>query len=232
MRTDKVVRSGAVAVVVVLCGAAMAADTAPASAPEIVDRGAATPKAALEAMAALLSTKAPTADWMGLQPPANRELAKEQLKLAADLGAKAKSVADLVESKIGKTQADMVRSMQTGVTAGWELELKGQLQGIVRDGKLNGDKVKINENGDKADIAIIDSNDTIPLTKVNGKWYLGENGKHATLPKDIEGNRKATAHSMKLLDQVEQKVKAGQLTKSNFMTEYIKLVNETMSGAG
>jgi len=54
MRTGKVVRGGlGMAMVALLCGAAVAADTAPASAPEIVDRGAATPKAALETLAEL-----------------------------------------------------------------------------------------------------------------------------------------------------------------------------------
>jgi len=195
---------------------------------EIVDRGTATPAALLESMAMLLDQKAPTQAWLGLQPPAMLPLARMQLELASQLGAKTKSVAELVQAKIGRMEAGMVSSGQGGVQAGWELELHQQMAQIARNGKVDWAKVKITEKGDKAEAAIVSSGSSILLAKVGGKWYLGEGEGHDTLSKDINGNKEMTSALLKLLEQVEQKVKSGQMTKANFIQEYTKLVNQNM----
>jgi len=203
-------------------------DQKPNDVPEIVDRGAATPAALLESMAMLLDQKAPTQAWLGLQPPAMLPLARMQLELASQLGAKTKSVAELVQAKIGRMEAGMVGSTQSGVRAGWELELHSQMAQIARNGKVDWAKVKITERGDKAEAVIVSTGSSILLAKAGGKWYLGEGEGHDTLAKDINGNKEMTSASLKMLEQVEQKVKSGQMTKANFIQEYTKLVNQNM----
>lgn len=201
-------------------------DLGAAGLPEIIDRGAATPKALLESMAELVDQRTQPQMWLGFQPPTRLDLAKTQLELARQLGAKASNLAELVQARIGKTEAGMVRSMQPGVQAGWELILRQQLSQIVKNGRVDWDKAKIVENGDKAEVAV--GGQPILLAKVNGKWYIGEDEGQDTLAKDIVGIKEMTAASLKILDQTEQKIKSGQITKANFIQEYVKLVNENM----
>ncbi len=178
-------------------GAAARPDQAGFCAPEIVNRGAASPAALLESMARLLDQKAPSEAWLGCQPPANLPLAKMQLELAAQLSAKATSTADLVQAKIGRTQADMIRTLQIGVQAGWELELRSQMSQIARKGKVDRTKVKITEDGDKAEAAIVNAGSTILLATADGKWYLGDGEGHDTLARDIDGLKQTTGAFLK-----------------------------------
>jgi hypothetical protein len=210
-------------------GPAKAADSGAAEIPAIIDRGAATPKALLESIATLMEKKAPPQDWLGLQPPANKELAKTQLELQTRLGARAKSVAALVESKIGKMEAGMIASMQGGVQVGWQLTLINQMDALKSEGKVDWDKAKIVENGDKAKAGGPGMQATIFMEKVNGKWYLSASEGIDTLPKDIPLLKETTAKSLKILDVVEQKVNSGAITKRNFIQEYQKIVNDTMA---
>ncbi len=199
------------------------------SGPEIPDLGAGSPKALLESMAKVLSEDSKPNAWLVFQPPANRDLAKTELELASKLGAKAAAVTDLVEAKIGKVQAGMVRSMQGGVTAGGELTLRNQITQITTGGKIDWDKVKITEKGDKAQAEIADNAGTIFLTKAGGKWYLGEGEGQETLAKDVEGSKEMTASLMKVLDQVQQKVNSGEMTRKNFIQEYQDIINSNMN---
>jgi hypothetical protein len=201
------------------------------TADDIPDRGAPTPKALLDSMAAVLSKPGPPQDWLSFQPPANRELAKEEVQLIVQLGSKAKETADVIEKKIGKMQANMVRSMQNGVTPGCELELRNSITEMSTDGKIDWDSVKITEAGDKARVSSSNTASRILLIKAGDKWYLGEgegSGKE-TLAKDVDGTKKMNATELKMLDQLEQKVKSGEVNKKNFIQEYQNLVNESFN---
>ena len=203
------------------------------TAADIPDRGAPTSKAVFESMVSLLSKQGPPQDWLSFQPPANRALAKTELQLIVQVGTKAKDTADLVEARIGKMQADLVRSMQSGVTPGCELELRNAIGELSHDGKVDWSTVKITEDGDKARVTGADTPSKILLIKVGDKWYLGEGegSGQDTLAKDVEGNKKMSDSLLKLLDQLQQKVNAGQVNKGNFIQEYQNLVNASL-GAG
>jgi hypothetical protein len=209
-------------------GPAQTATSKPTSMPALTDRGAATPKALLESMAGVLGEEGKAEDWLGFQSPANRELVKTQLEMTSQLEAKAKKVADLVGAKFGRMEAGMVKSMGVFHTGG-ELVLRYQVSQIAKNGKVDWDKVKITENGDKAQAAIAGLGATIPLVKVEGKWYLGEGEGQETMAKDAEGMKEMIGNLMKVLDQLEQKVKSGQITKANFIQEYSKLINDSMA---
>jgi hypothetical protein len=200
----------------------------PTSMPAVIDRGAASPKALLESMAKILGEEGNAEEWLGFQSPANRELVKTQLEMTSQLEAKAKKVAELVRAKFGKMEANMVKSMGVFHTGG-ELVLRYQISQIAKNGKVDWDKVKITENGDKAQAAIADIRATILLAKVDGKWYLGEGDGQETMAKDAEGMKEMIGTLMKVLDQLEQKVKSGQITKANFIQEYSKLINDSMA---
>ena len=174
--------------------------------PEIADLGAATPKALVESMAKVLGDEGKPHGWLGFQPPANRALAKEQLKLTLQLGAKAKALVELVQARIGKMEAGMIKSMESGVNAGGELTLRYQMSQIAPGGKVDWDTLRITESGDKAQVAIPSMGATIQLAKVNGKWYLDQEA----FAKDAPGVKEMTGTLMKVLDQVEQKVKSGR----------------------
>ena len=208
--------------------AAAGPDVSGIAIPEILDRGAATPAALLESMARLPAEETPSQVWLGFQPPANLAMGKTQLALALQLGARAKNVAEFVQARIGKLEASMVRSMHKGVQAGWEVMLRYQLSLISKDGKVDWNKARITENGDKAEVAVLDAGPTILFARVNGKWYLGDGEGHDSLPKDIEGTKEMTGTLLKILELTEQKIKSGQITKANFIQEYQKLVNENM----
>jgi hypothetical protein len=201
----------------------------PTTMPDVIDLGAATPKALLESMAKVLGEDAKPQAWLGFQPPANRQLVKEQFELASQLDAKAKKVAQLVAARIGNMEANMVKSFQGGVTAGGEITLRYQISQIAKNGKVDWDKVKITQDGDKAQAAIASTGETIPMAKVNDKWYLGEGQGQETLAKDAQGTKELTGQLMKVLDQLEQKVNSGQITKKNFIQQYQDLVNSTLA---
>ena len=231
-RSAHCLRGGCLCLALVLSSTTAHAADAPATIPAIADRGAATPKALVESMAALVkqnAPQAPTEAWLGFQPPSNSALVKTQLQLAAQLGARATAVSALVETKIGKMEAGMVRSMQPGVTAGWELTLQNQLQNIIKNNQVDWTVAKITETADQAQVAIPYGGQTILLARENGKWYLGDGANHDTLPKDIDGIKETTAKSLKMLDQVEQEITSGALTKSNFMQEYPRILNANMA---
>jgi hypothetical protein len=198
----------------------------PTSMPEITDRGAATPKALLERMANILGEDAKPRSSLSFQPPANRELAKTEMEMALQLGDKARKVTELVQAKIGKMEANMVKSMEGGVQAGNELVLRYQISQVAKDGKVDWDKVKLTEHDAKAQVAIISTGETIPMIKIDGKWYLGEG--QETLAKEAEGIKETTGKLMNFLDQIEQKVQSGQITKKNFIQEYQNIVNDSM----
>jgi hypothetical protein len=203
---------------------------APVPSGEIQDRGAATPKALIEDMAALLPKNPqdpPPAAWTGFQPPENRDMAKQQLELAAKMGAKARTVTQVVQTKIGKTEASTVATLQKGVVAGWQLTLQDQLSRISEDGKVDWSKVKLTETGNKAE-ATIAPGFSILIEKANDKWYLGNGEKHDTLPDDFPTYKKMTEADIKMLDQLQQGVEGGQITKSNYYQKYSDLVNESM----
>ena len=193
--------------------------------PEIADLGAATPRALVESMAKVVREDGKPHSSLGFQPPANRALAKAQLEMAMQIGAKAKALTALVQARIGKMEAGMIKSMESGVNAGSELTLRYQMSEIAPGGKVNWNKVKITENGGKAQVAIASMGTTIQLAKANGKWYLDPEtfAKEAGLIKETSGKL------MKVLDQVEQKVKSGQITKQNFIQAYTDIINSTMT---
>jgi hypothetical protein len=200
--------------------------------PDGPDFGAATPKALIESMAKTITLQDKPGAWEGFQSPANRPLVKTQLELAAQLSARGKAVADLVQAKIGKMEAGMVRgSAGGGVQSGSEMILRNQLSQIAPARQVDWSQVKIAEAGDKAQAVISNNGGTIYLAKANDKWYLGEGVGPASLAQDIQGAKKMTAAMMKILDLVEQKVKAGQITKRNFIQEYSNILNENMGAA-
>jgi hypothetical protein len=193
--------------------------------PEIADLGAATPKALVESMAKVLGEGGKPHGWLGFQPPANRALAKEQLKMTLQLGAKAKALVELVQARIGKMEAGMIKSMESGVNAGGELTLRYQMSQIAPGGTVDWDTLKITENGDKAQVAVPSTGATIQLAKVNGKWYLDQEA----FAKDAPGVKEMTGTLMKVLDQVEQKVKSGEINKQNFIQQYQDIINSSLS---
>ena len=143
--------------------------------------------------------------------------------MVLQLEAKAKALTDLVQAKIGKMEAGMIKSMGV-INSGSELALKYQMSQIATDGKVNWDNVKITENGDKAQVAIASIGATIQLAKVNGKWYLDPQA----FAQDAEGIKEMIGTLMKVLDRIEQKVKSGQITQQNFIQEYQDLINSSM----
>ena len=200
-------------------------DSTTASTPDGPDYGAATPKALLERMAKVITLNDKPGAWYGFQPPANRDLVKVQLDCAAQLVARGKPVAELVQARIGNMEAGMIRgSVSGGVQQGGEIVLRNTISQMAPNGTVDWSQVKITEAGDKAQAVISNYGGTIPMAKANGKWYLG--GDRDALAKEVEGTRKMTATSLKTLDQVEQKVKSGQMTKKNFIQEYSNIVNE------
>ena len=98
---------------------------------------------------------------------------------------------------------------------------------IATGGKVDWDKVKITENGGKAQVAIASIGATIQLAKVNGKWYLDQE----TFAQDAAGIKEMTGTLMNVLDQIEQKVKSGQISKQNFIQEYQDIINGSL-GSG
>jgi hypothetical protein len=205
-----------------LAGLAAGGQT-PANMPEIADLGAATPKALVESMAKVLGENAKPHAWLRFQPPANRALAQAQLQMVLQLQAKAKAVTELVQAKIGNMEAGMVKSMGV-INSGGELVLNYQMSQIATDGKVDWGDVKLTENGDKAQVAIAAIGATIQLAKANGKWYLDQEA----FAKDADGIKEMIGTLMKVLDQVEQKVKSGQIARQNFIQEYQDLINSSM----
>jgi hypothetical protein len=211
---------------------ASSAGAADATLPAVVDRGAATPKALVETMAALVKPNAPSAPtvvWMGFQPPSNSALVKTYFQLTAQLAARASAVATLVETKVGTMQAGMIRSMQPGITGGWMLTIQNQLESITKNNQIDWTLATITETGDKAQVTMTYGGPSILLARENGKWYLGDGANHDTLSKDLDAIKDMTAKSLKILDQVEQEINSGALTKSNFMQEYPRILNTTMA---
>ncbi len=199
---------------------------------DIPDRGAATSKALLESMASVLSKPSgPPQEWLSFQPPANRELAKTDLQLTLQMGNKAKETADLVEAKIGKTEAGMVRSMQSGITLGPELELRNSISEMATDGKVDWGKVTITDEGDKAHARVANSQTKILMIKVGDKWYLGEGEGPGqdTLAKEMDGVKTSTEKSVKMLDDLQAKVNSGAVNKKNFIQEYSNMINAMYS---
>jgi hypothetical protein len=92
--------------------------------PEIADLGAATPRALVESMAKVIREDGKPHGSLGFQPPANRAQAKAQLEMALQIGAKAKALTALVQARIGRMEAGMIKSMEGGVNAGGELVLR------------------------------------------------------------------------------------------------------------
>lgn len=212
-------------------GSATSAATGVASTsqPEIADLGAASPRALLESMAKVLGEDSKPNASLVFQSPANRDLAREQLALALQLGARTSAVSDLVQVKIGKVEAGMIRSMQGGVTAGGELMLRNAIAQFAKDGNVDWDKIKITETGDKAQAEITNYGGTISLVRAGGKWYLGEQEGQATFAQDAAGTKAMTGNLMKVLDQVEQKVNSGEINKKNFFQKYPEIVNTSLN---
>jgi hypothetical protein len=198
--------------------------------PELRDRGADTPTALLESMAATLGDTGPIQEYLEFQLPANRASAKAYLAQTQQLGAKVKEVGDLVAARIGRNESGMITSMQSGVHTGCEAMLRYKLAQIAKGGKVDWGKVKITENGNQAQ-ATIHTGEAIQLSRANGKWYLSDEQPLQSFSKDVVGTQELADNLRKVLDLVAQKVNSGQITKANFIQEYQTLINSGLSPA-
>jgi hypothetical protein len=209
--------------------AATAGPTTP-SAPttEITDRGASSPRELLDDMATAYSQKAPLSTWMGFQPPANHDLAKEQMDLITKLGDKAHTVSQLVLTKIGKTESNMIATLEKGVQPGWLLAYQYDMYQIAPDGKVDSTRLTLTETDDKA--TATNGGSKIYMEKDNNKWYLSDGDATNTLANNLPMNKKMTDADLKMLDQIQQGVDAGTITKTNFIQKYSDLVNQSMQG--
>lgn len=238
---------------VLVFGILAIAPPAPAATPEVPDLGGESPKALLESMARTLADTSNPQGWLGFEQPANRALANEYLKWALQLRDKGAKVTELVEARIGKMEAGMVRTMATGVNPGVQVVLSSQILSLAPEdndakyssqlknlglhnqtagssgGRLDWSQVKIVESGDRASVPTTIGQDIL-MVKVSGKWYLGEGGGPVkeTLAMDAPGNKELTDQLLTVLDKLDQKVRSGQIKKSNFIQEYSNLVNENI----
>ena len=197
---------------------------------EITDRGASSPKELIEDMATASSEKAPLSTWMGFQPPANQALAKEQMDLVAKLSDKAHSVSQLVLTKIGKTQANMVATLEKGVQPGWLLTFQYDMYQVAPDGKVDWTRLTLTETGNKATATITNGGSKIYMEKDNNKWYLSDGDATNTLANNLPMNKKMTEADLKMLDQLQQGIDGGTITKANFYQKYSDLINQSMQG--
>ncbi len=196
-----------------------------------VDRGAASAKELLENFHRA-STNGKVRDVLGFFEPTFRKMNLQMNEAQQQVGAKADSLAKVVEEKIGKEQAAALRGMSGGDML--DQSVGSPLAEAVVDDKLDWSKVKIEEKGEKAEVSVNGEPTGMPLVKVGGKWYVDS-------PMEMNPLQAAMMMAMlkqqlrkmtDALDQVEQRVKSGQITKDNFEQEFGRLMESASGGMG
>ena len=102
------------------------------------------------------------------------------------------------------------------------------LSEAVENGKVNWDKIKFKEDGDKATVEVKGAPlEGVTLKKISGKWYcLFGNITPEQAKAEAEKESKHLATAMKGYDKFEKKIKSGTLTKENAQTEYFNAMRE------
>lgn len=132
---------------------------------------------------------------------------------AAKLGmAKIEALAAAVET-LDKEGGSMLRMM-----SGMAAEAGKQYAGLIKDGKLDTAKVKIQTTGDTATVTMEGDSKPQTLVKLGGKWYV-KSPEADKKPAEAQAEAdKALADAQtkaKVIDELIAKIKSGKITKEN-----------------
>jgi hypothetical protein len=169
---------------------------------------------------------------VGFIDPQMRPLTIQAIELIRTAANATGRVAGVVEQKIGQRQADQVK--QLGVSPDALKEgLQAPLANFAKDGKVDWDKVKVQENENWASVNYNDKPTGIFLVKRDGKWYFGSVDRID--PKELQSTmlmqRQLFCGLLSGLDQIEAKVNAGDLNDKNFREQSTKIMEDAQAVA-
>jgi hypothetical protein len=158
-----------------------------------------------------------------LVDPAFQKPMRTMVEAMKTMETKVESLARTVESKIDKETADKIRAQKNQGQSG----MKSPLEKVVQDGQIDWSKVKIEEKGDTATVAIDGRAEEVTLKKIGGKWYAGPpagaRGMTAEAMQAQADKMKGMMDKMgKDIDEVEKKVADGTIKKDTLYADYGK----------
>ena len=238
------------------CGAALSADakfcpgcgwkvelisagTAPSptpSQPTGVGVKQATPKELVETH--LLATDRVDFDTLvRISAPEYREAAKLLSTMLAKTGQmhdKFVQLADAMEKPLGKESADAARTQAKAMSPeNFKEAITKENKGVYQDGKIDWDKITIDDKGDTATATWAGQKHPAKMVKVDGKWYLIPGDEFGKTPEEAKAKILKMIDSfdkgMAKLDDVIAQLNGGKMTAQDFgaaMQEFSKLMQD------
>lgn len=169
----------------------------------------------------------------GYIDPQTRPLTELTIGLVGEAAKKTDNVAGVVQDKLGKEQAEHLKGM--GIPNGLLTEgVRSPLaQFADEQGRIDWDHVNVVEQNGRATVQYDGRPTGLVLVKRDNKWYFG-----ARAEPDREQLAEAMAVQQQLfcglilgLDQIEQKVRSGDLTGENFQQESVRIMREAQASA-
>jgi hypothetical protein len=160
----------------------------------------------------------------GLAEPTQQEAIKAIAATTQELMAAKESFRRVVEDKIGAEQAKLVGDGQS---------MNSPFSKVVKeDGSLDWSKIKITEDGDKAIIEIDGRVYHDRLIKIGSRWYInsGDGKSPEEMMKDANEVRDQANKMIAVMTKLEEGIRSGKITKTNFEGEYFGEVLKAVMG--